>query len=195
MICAIHQPNLVPWYPFFEKMAAADVFVILTDCQFEKGGYQNRFNAQGQWYTMPVYRGLDSILHKRYVSPHESWARIVNRISMVNNEWANWLIKLRPMVNDRLWLTNTRIIEYLASAFGIKTEIVESHKVCKPDALCGSTTRLINACKAVQCTEYLSGPSGAKYLNEDLMRRNGITVNYTRPSRRKVSALEVLCGS
>jgi len=28
MIVTIHQPNFVPWYPFFQKIEQVDVFVV-----------------------------------------------------------------------------------------------------------------------------------------------------------------------
>ena len=40
MRISIHQPNFVPWYPFFQKIQQCDKFIILTHCQFEKNGYQ-----------------------------------------------------------------------------------------------------------------------------------------------------------
>ncbi len=54
MIISIHQPNFMPWNPFFEKIQQSDMFVCLTQCQFEKNGYQNRFNFNDKWYTMSV---------------------------------------------------------------------------------------------------------------------------------------------
>ena len=40
MRVAIHQPNFFPWYPYFEKILRADIFVILQNCQFEKNNFQ-----------------------------------------------------------------------------------------------------------------------------------------------------------
>ena len=58
MICAIHQPQYLPWLGYFDKMAGADVFVLLDDVQFKKNEWQNRNrirDAQGwQWITVPV---------------------------------------------------------------------------------------------------------------------------------------------
>ena len=64
MIISIHQPNFMPWNPFFEKIQQSDLFVFLTHCQFEKGGYQNRFNYNNKWYTMSTSRGLIPIIDK-----------------------------------------------------------------------------------------------------------------------------------
>jgi len=66
MLIAIHQPNFIPWFPFFEKMYRADIFVILTQCQFEKNGFQNRANVFNKWWTKPVQSGLEPINTKHY---------------------------------------------------------------------------------------------------------------------------------
>lgn len=64
MKIAIHQPNFLPWFPYFYKMHRADIFVLLTTCQFEKNGYQNRARVAGKWWTMPVKSGLITIREK-----------------------------------------------------------------------------------------------------------------------------------
>lgn len=63
---AAHQPNFCPWFPFFEKMNKADIFVILTNVQFEKNGWQNRCQVNGKYWTKPVKKGLDLIEDKKY---------------------------------------------------------------------------------------------------------------------------------
>jgi len=52
--------------PYFEKMAQADIFVLLTQCQFEKNGFQNRCKVNGKWWTNPVVSGLTPIVSKHY---------------------------------------------------------------------------------------------------------------------------------
>lgn len=58
MIVTAHQPNLFPWLGFFDKMACADVFVLLDNVQFTRRGFQNRVKVKGtsgeQWLTLPV---------------------------------------------------------------------------------------------------------------------------------------------
>ena len=66
MRIAIHQPNFIPWFPYFEKMAQCDIFVLLVDCQFEKNNFTNRVNIDGKWWTKPVKHGLVPILDKYY---------------------------------------------------------------------------------------------------------------------------------
>ena len=66
MKIGIHQPNLIPWLPFFYKMQQSDTFILLIHCQFEKNGFQNRFNLDEKWITKPVVNAVESILEKRY---------------------------------------------------------------------------------------------------------------------------------
>ena len=37
-VVAIHQPNFLPWLGWFDKLARADVMVLLDDVQFPKKG-------------------------------------------------------------------------------------------------------------------------------------------------------------
>lgn len=81
---AIHQPNFIPWFPFFYKMAMADIFVLLRFVQFEKNGFQNRYmGAKGRWVTKPVNSGTELIYNKRYASGrmvcgiNEQWIRMI----------------------------------------------------------------------------------------------------------------------
>lgn len=68
MRIAIHQPNFIPYFPFFYKMALADKFIILSHVDFEKNNYQNRYflNTKDKWVTKSVQNGNDLINKKRY---------------------------------------------------------------------------------------------------------------------------------
>ena len=58
MIISIHQPQYLPWLPYFSKIANSDIFVFLDEVQFQKNGIHNRNqlkNSQGKfWLTVPV---------------------------------------------------------------------------------------------------------------------------------------------
>lgn len=66
MILAAHQPNFIPWISFFAKMQQSDVFVLMSHCQWEKNGFQNRCQVNGKWWTKPVNGGLIPIKDKTY---------------------------------------------------------------------------------------------------------------------------------
>ena len=68
-VVAIHQPNFLPWLGFFDKLARADVFVLLDSVQFprtSKGTWINRVKllvgGRKQWATVPIVRSEGSVL-------------------------------------------------------------------------------------------------------------------------------------
>lgn len=169
MRIAIHQPNFVPWYPFFQKMAVVDTFVLLTRCQFEKGKYQNRFQLDGKWYTMGVNHGLDPIIDKQYVRPQEDWEVIKRKLP----QYAYTLKQFDTYVESSLWSTNAKIIFELAVRLGIKTRII-----LDPITSLKATDRLVEICKALNADTYLAGQSGAHYMEPQKFADAGIKVEY-----------------
>lgn len=93
MKIAIHQPNLIPWLPFFYKMAMVDKFVILDNVQFEKGGFQNRYlTTMGAWVTKSVQHGLEPLSEKKYadltplVDLNMKWIRVIKETLAIDTE-------------------------------------------------------------------------------------------------------------
>jgi hypothetical protein len=165
MIVAIHQPNFMPWYPFFQKIIDVDIFVTLSYCQFEKNNFQNRFNMDNQWYTLSVFKGLNPIIEKIYVNPQHDWEIIKTRLPNYN------LSIFDECISSSLSHTNIMIINKIAKLLNIKTQIVEDYET----NLTGEE-RLVNICKTYNATTYLSGLSGKKYMNLKEFEKNNIKV-------------------
>ena len=181
MICAIHQPNFFPWYPFIEKIAQADIFVIMCNCQFEKNNFQNRFNMNDKWHTMSVNKGLEPIVNKRYISPEKDWNKIKTNLS----KYSDILDEFDDCICESLSETNVKIIKKMCDMFDITTKIVVDY----PTEL-RRTERLVDICKSVGATEYLSGPSGKKYLDLSLFPDN-MKVSY-QENQTKKPTVEIL---
>ena len=169
MIVTIHQPNFIPWYPFFQKMEQADLFILLGNCQYEKNGYQNRFSLDGNWNTMSVVKGIDNIVDKKYSNHEFDWKKIKKRLWKYNNT----LSEFDDYISDNLYQTNKNIITHLRDILNIKTPIVED----TPKELL-SSERLLILCKEYNATHYLAGQGGKAYLNEELFKQEGIEVIY-----------------
>ena len=59
-VVAIHQPNFLPWLGYFDKIARADVFVVLDDVQFPKKEGPGSIacllvNGEPFWATIPWF--------------------------------------------------------------------------------------------------------------------------------------------
>jgi len=113
MLVAIHQPNFIPWFPYFEKMAIADRFVIMKECQFEKNGYQNRAKINDKWWTNPVYNGKLPIKEKSYITGHS--------LLRVNYSWI-------CVLADTLGISKGRIMLDTPTDFTGTERIIE---ICK----------------------------------------------------------------
>ena len=163
MIVAIHQPNFMPWYPFFQKIEQSDVFVIMCHCQFEKNNFQNRFNMNDKWHTMSVNKGLEPIVNKRYISPEKDW----NKVKANLKEYSHILDEFDDCIGESLANTNVKIIKRICDKLDITTKIVLDY----PTEL-RRTERLVDICESIGATEYLSGPSGRKYLDTSLFSDN-----------------------
>lgn len=165
MTIGIHQPNFCPYNGFFQKVQQCDVFVIMRYCQFEKNNYQNRFNDGVYWNTMRVTKKTEMIVDKEYISPFEDWDKIVNR--------HKHLITFNDCIRNGLADTNINIIEKTLKIMGIKTKIVYDY----PTELRG-TDRLIDLIKTFKGTTYLSGVSGANYMDLDKFKENNIKLKF-----------------
>lgn len=182
MIVTIHQPNFIPWYPFFQKMQQADLFIILGHCQFEKNGYQNRFFFQDKWNTLSVKKGLESIKDKQYVNASYDWGKLKKSLA----KYDPILSELDGFVSNNLYETNVGIIKHLAERLKIDTPILED----RPTSLT-STERLLAICKEHGATAYLAGQGGKDYLDESLFMKEGIEIIY-QENLHKIHTIEWL---
>lgn len=180
MVVAIHQPNFCPWQPFFQKIQEADVFVILNRCQFEKNNFQNRFNYNNQWNTMSVNKGLQPIYMKKYVNHEQDWKKIIEKHPKLSI--------FSDLINESLSHTNTEIIRRACEILKIRTIIISDY-----ESELRSTDRLVDICKTLRATKYLSGISGKKYLNVNLFEESGIKVVFQDENKMiKKPLLEII---
>jgi len=176
MKLAIHQPNFMPWYPFFQKIQQSDIFVILQNCQFEKNNFQNRFNIDNQWYTMRVPKTMENIIDKTYINSVYDWNKIKKGFPKLKNK----LDVFDDCISESLANTNSKIIMKACEIFNINTKIVFDY----PTDL-KSTERLIDICKNYGATEYISGTGGKKYLDTSLFEESNIKISFQKNMIKK----------
>ena len=171
MILALHQPNFMPWRPFFEKLERSDVFIILTHCQYTRRNYQNRFNIGQRWFTMGINKCPrdTAIRDVEYCNPLGDWSVIKKQLT----DYEQVLSEFDECINHSLMDTNIAIIRKIASYLGITTEIQLDFATTKT-----STDRTIELCKAHRATVYYSGIGGRNYLEADKFAANGIELRF-----------------
>lgn len=190
MIVAAHQPHYVPWLGYLDKLAKADLFVVMDDLAFVPRNFHNRQHlklAGGTgWLTVPIVhrRKRDAIMDKQIAgssSPKHHWQHQHFRTLVTHyggaRHFADYADELRD-VYTRPWTSLIALdLHMLALArrwLGIRTPIVRSSQL----GLTGTKTdRLIDLCKRVGARCYLTGVGGStQYLDVEAMGRAGIGI-------------------
>ena len=74
-VVAVHQPNILPWVGYFQKLMNSDTFIFLDDVQFSKGSYTNRvqinINGEAKWLTIPVSSSLGALINSIEINQNE----------------------------------------------------------------------------------------------------------------------------
>jgi len=172
VICAIHQPQYLPWLGYLSKLDAADVFEIYDDTQYKHDEWQNRNRirtaAGVQWLTVPVHHSRGELIRDVAIDNSLPWARKhANALSthygraLFYGEHAGEFQDLYAARWERLADLNLATIELLCRLFGIGTRIVRSSGL---DYEGRATDALVSICRAVGADTYLSGPGGRDYL-------------------------------
>ena len=192
MIVAIHQPCYLPWLGYLQRMAQADVFVLLDHVQFERANYQNRtrilVEGEARWLTVPVVqrsqkeRIVDKEIDNRLEgSRHWSRAHLGTlRHAYRAAPFANLYLPVLKDILEARWALladlDLALLELLREAFGIRTPLVRSSEL----GVAGAKSDLIlGICRALGAHEFLGGTGGSRaYLDAEAFRRAGIRVRW-----------------
>lgn len=79
MKVTVHQPQFLPWLGYLDKIARADLFVVLDQVQFKKQEWQNRNRirtaCEWQWLTVPVLQRFGQRIEEVRVNRQVDWRR------------------------------------------------------------------------------------------------------------------------
>lgn len=196
-IIAGHQPNYLPYLGFFDKVNQSDVFFILDDAQFSKGDFHNRNRIktlQGyKWLTIPTSKQRVPIneleveseipgtkshwcdYHFRLIEESYKKAPFFKKFSREVKELYEKAKELQESGNSNLSSNNLIFINYFLNKFQIKTPLILSSEL-------GISTkrneRIIDICKNLEGTIYLSGDGAKEYLEEEIFKENNLKVIY-----------------
>ena len=180
MKITIHQPEHFPYMGFFQKMKAADLFVVLDNVNFKKNNFQNRNkfkNKQGvdEWFGVSVPKKSTSSLIKDVV-PVDTTINNWNK-KVVSKLKHNFNLDFSDIYGQPTLLDiNMASIEWARQKLGITNEIIYASQL---DVCGGKSELLANICKSLGATTYISGTSGKEYL--DLNCFDDIVVEFFEP--------------
>ncbi|MBV8490709.1 MAG: WbqC family protein [Candidatus Eremiobacteraeota bacterium] len=186
---AIVQSNYIPWKGYFDLIASVDEFVLFDDVQYTRRDWRNRNKIKTKdglvWLTIAVevkgkyFQAIDEtrIADPRWIDSHLGALRgAYARAPFFKEEWA-WVEPLYRSLEgaELLSAVNRTLIEGICTRLGIGTPIRASRDVPHGD---GKNDRLIDICRALGASAYLSGPAARDYIDEALWRERGIEVEY-----------------
>lgn len=185
MIVSIHQPQYLPWLGYFDKIERSDVFVFLDNVQFKKNEWQNRNKiktSEGwQWLSVPVIHSFTQKILEVEINNTVQWGRKHLNALVTHYSKAPFYknyIDFFEQTYTREWTylvdINIHVIKYIVKALGLsdKKLVLASDLESRE----GSSERLIDICKQLGGDVYLSGKDGAKYMDLDIFKEEGIQV-------------------
>ncbi len=191
MIVSIAQPAYIPWLGYFDRIYNSDYHIVLDDVQIErntKTSFTNRNKIKTQsgptWLTVPIKTRKDhsSIINQVLIDNRSNWKRKHFNSLKINyskcsffDENEPWLLKLYNREWDYLSKFIRYYNEYLIDYLSIKTKFYYSSEMNVKGLKSGY---ILNLCKELGATKYISGPFGKDYLNKKEFELNKIEISY-----------------
>lgn len=189
MIVSINQPAYLPWLGYFHRIAVSDVHVVLDHVQFEKNSFTNRNKVRTAdgwcWLTIPVRTAGkfgDLPINRIEIDNEKPWGRkhwSTLRLNYARAPYFQDHARFFDDIYQRSWTKLSDLVievtRYLLDTFGIQTKLIFSSQL----AIAGKKEELLlNLCRELGATEYLSGPLGRNYLRQEVFHSHAISVRY-----------------
>jgi hypothetical protein len=193
MLVAIHQPSYLPWLGYLDRMAKADLFIVLDHVQFERRNYQNRtqilLEGEAKWLTVPVVQlsQKEKIVDKM-VDNSEGGSRLWGPTHFKTLKYAYrkapyfdlYASKLQEILEarwEKLVDLDMATLEFLREALDIGTPLKRSSEMRAEGA---RSELLLNLCKEIgPNTTFLGGMGGSRrYLDHEAFAREGVGVQW-----------------
>lgn len=185
MIVAIHQPQYLPWVPFFDKLDACDLFVFLDTVQFQRRGVQNRNQILGPdgplWLTVPVNASRETLIKDVTIAENPWQHAHIRSIETAYKKTSYFptygpeLLELLGRKWKRLVDLNIATTEFLMKALGITTRWVRASELTVTGA---KQDLILDICTACGATEYLSGTGARAYQTPAEFSARNLTLLY-----------------
>lgn len=187
------QPSYIPWLGYFDQINNVDTFIFYDDVLYTKNDWRNRNKIKTPhgtiWLTIPVniknritdYLLIKDILliDRKILKKHLQIIEINYKKSSFFNEIHSVITPLFTLEYTYLSDLSINIIKVISEFLGIKKvrflKSSDMNIVSK-----NPTERLINICKSLDATHYITGASAKNYLDETLFRNENIQLVYQK---------------
>ena len=186
MICAIHQPDYIPWLGLYYKIAKSDVFVYLDDAQYSNEADHNvntiKTSNGAFRLKIPVEQHLGDLICNVRTRDELKWKEKHLKTLQMNYSKAECFKEIFPKYSEiilenysSLSELNIEINKFFCKGFGIQTKIIKSSEM---NITTSREERVIDICKFVGADEYLSGNGARVYQTEEHFTENRLKLTY-----------------
>ncbi len=183
---SIHQPGYLPWLGFFKKIMHSDILVYLDDVKYVKRDWFNRNKIRtykgSVWLSVPVQSKSGKNLNEIKIDNTKNWNSTHKKSIKYNYSRSTYLDKYWDFFDelydrkfDYLIDLNIEVIRYLMRNLEINTTTIFSSEL---DISASKSDRILDICKTLGATNYLSGSGGRDYLNVNDFEKNNIVVEF-----------------
>jgi hypothetical protein len=190
-VAAIHQPNFFPWLGYFDKIARADVFIVLDDAQHQKTGsnWSSRVkllvSGAPRWVTAPTSRPAHGVVMLDEVEwAPGPWRQKLLKTLELNYRKAPYFGEtfalIEPLVRNeepRLAAYNLHALQAIARALGLADRFVLASALEVGET---ATERLVQLVQRAGCDTYLAGGGADGYQQNGQFADAGLRLEYQR---------------
>ncbi len=186
MKISIHQPQYIPWLPYFLKIANSDCFIFLDSVDFQKNGVQNRNEiktAQGRhWLTIPVSQNLGQKIKDTQINNNLNWKK--KHWQSLKNCYgkSEFFSNYEPFLEsfyEKDWKNlcdlNIELTRIMMDWLDID---VPTYKSSEMQCIGSGSDLILDLCKNKGATKYISGTGGKNYLNIQAFESAGIEIQF-----------------
>jgi len=185
-VIAIHQPDYIPWLGFYYKVAHSDQFVYLDDVQFSNEAAHN-FNViktpQGEFrLKIPVEYKFGDPINTIHTKDELKWREKHLKTIEMNYKKAAHFDEIYPRFKevmmagyDNLAELNIALNQFILEGFNICVPYVRTSEL---NVLNVREERILEICKRLNATEYLSGNGAKAYQVQEHFINAGLSLTY-----------------
>lgn len=192
MICAVMQPTYFPWLGYFDLIDQADQFVFYDDVQYVKQSWQSRnkvlTSSGATFLTVPVYKSeLETPIHTIEIDYRKPWVKKHLKTIYFNYCKNDFFDEVYPVIEKLLQAPypnlaafHIAVITAMTEGLGINTALIKSSSL--PDTLETKDRRLVEICKNLKASTYISTLGAAVYIEKEseggALKKSGIDLLY-----------------
>lgn len=184
MRVAIHQPEYFPWLGFLDKARRADVLVLLDHVQFDRSSLQHRAKLAGPngifWLTIPFQHRFPQRIDE-VAFADDRWRGKHEKSIQAAYGRAPGFAAAAPRLAALFAAPYARVVDVAAASVELLLDAFDARppRVVRSSALGAVGERadlVLDVCRRLEATHYLSGRSGATYLDASVLAAAGVTL-------------------